>query len=161
RRPDKPNGISATTNHAGSDCLYVFSSSTQFTPDTSYTKFGAYAVLQHAGNHARAARALATAGYGEIGETTAASREDLSDGPDGPLSAACSSRLVRLTPLSKIPIRPVRWLWKDRLSLGTLSLLGGREGVGKSVLMYTLAADLTCGRLPGVYLEQPRSVLVA
>ena len=29
------------------------------------------------------------------------------------------------------------------------------------MLIYTLAADLTCGRLPGVYFEQPRSVLVA
>ena len=68
---------------------------------------------------------------------------------------------MRLTPASAIAIRPVRWLWEDRLSLGTLSLLGGREGVGKTLLAYTLAADLTRGSLPGVYLGQPRSVLVA
>lgn len=36
RRPGKTVGISATTNHAGSDLLYVFSSSTLFEPERGY-----------------------------------------------------------------------------------------------------------------------------
>lgn len=65
RRPGKNDGISATTGHAGDrDRLYVFTSSTEFEPETPYTKFGAYAVLQHRGDHAAAAKALADTGYG-------------------------------------------------------------------------------------------------
>jgi putative DNA primase/helicase len=63
-RPGKDRGISATTNHAGTDLLYVFSSSTAFAPDRAYDKFAAYAVLNHAGEFAAAARVLGQQGYG-------------------------------------------------------------------------------------------------
>jgi hypothetical protein len=65
RRPHKTLGVSATTNYGGSDLLYVFSSSTEFDPDQSYSKFGAYAVLEHGGDFAKAASALFKQGYGE------------------------------------------------------------------------------------------------
>lgn len=65
RRPGKNDGISATTGRADDrDRLYVFTSSTEFEPEVPYTKFGAYALLQHRGDHAAAAKALADAGYG-------------------------------------------------------------------------------------------------
>ncbi|MBA3414035.1 MAG: bifunctional DNA primase/polymerase [Chloroflexia bacterium] len=64
RRPGKSVGVSATHNHAGSELLWVFTSSTAFEPNKSYTAFGAYAVLEHAGNFAEAARALREQGYG-------------------------------------------------------------------------------------------------
>ncbi|MGW9345561.1 phage/plasmid primase, P4 family [Streptomyces albidoflavus] len=65
RRPGKNDGISATTGHAGDrDRLYVFTSSTEFEPEVPYTKFGAYALLNHRGDHAAAAKALADAGHG-------------------------------------------------------------------------------------------------
>ena len=53
RRPGKAFGISATTNVHGSDLLWCFSSSTAFEPETSYSKFGAYALLEHGGDFAR------------------------------------------------------------------------------------------------------------
>lgn len=60
RRPGKRGpGISATTNHAGSDLLYVFSTATIFEPERGYTKFAAYTLLEHAGDFTAAARALA------------------------------------------------------------------------------------------------------
>ncbi len=65
RRPGKDRGISATINYAGSDLLYVFTSSTEFEAERSYTKFGAYAVLEHGGDHNAAARFLASRGYGK------------------------------------------------------------------------------------------------
>lgn len=65
RRPGKAEGTSATTNVGGSDLLYVFSSSTPFEADRSYTKFAAYAVLNHGGDYTTAARTLAAQGYGE------------------------------------------------------------------------------------------------
>ena len=76
-------------------------------------------------------------------------------------SATPGRRTVKLTRASDITVRPVRWLWKDRVPLGSLCLLGGREGIGKSTVAYTLAADITHGRLPGVYDGRPRSVIVA
>lgn len=64
RRPGKSIGISATTNHGGSNLLYVFTTSTSFDSEKSYNKFAAYAVLQHGGNFSEAAKALRKEGYG-------------------------------------------------------------------------------------------------
>ena len=80
-------------------------------------------------------------------------------GPNG--NGSGHARIVRLTPASTITPVPVRWLWDERLALGTFALVGGREGIGKSLCMLTLAADLTQGRLPGVYAGTPRSVILA
>jgi putative DNA primase/helicase len=66
-RPGKKFGVSATTNHAGLDLLHVFSSSTEFEPDKSYSKFAAYTVLKHDGDFNAAARDLARQGYGQPG----------------------------------------------------------------------------------------------
>jgi len=61
RRPDKQLGISATTNYADSDLLYVFSTSTPFESEQGYNRFSAYAVLNHGGDFTAAARALSPA----------------------------------------------------------------------------------------------------
>jgi putative DNA primase/helicase len=63
RRPGKDRGASATTNYAGSDLLYVFSSATLFEPERGYGKFAAYALLNHGGDYQAAARALVAQGY--------------------------------------------------------------------------------------------------
>jgi hypothetical protein len=55
----------------------------------------------------------------------------------------------------------VHWLWKERIALGTLCLVGGREGIGKSLFAYSLAAQLTRGTLQGVYQGQCRAVIIA
>lgn len=70
-------------------------------------------------------------------------------------------RHVNLTPASTITVRPVRWLWKLRLALGTLALLGGREGIGKSTCAYALAAAVSRGVLPGTCLGTPQGVIIA
>lgn len=62
---------------------------------------------------------------------------------------------------SEITIRPVRWLWAERLALGTLALLAGREGLGKSTLAYWIAARITTGTLPGCFHGEPRTVIIA
>jgi P4 family phage/plasmid primase-like protien len=64
RRPGKDQGISATINHNGTDRLHVFTSSTPFEPSQSYSKFGAYTILNHHGDFGAAARALAKEGFG-------------------------------------------------------------------------------------------------
>lgn len=65
RRPGKNYGISATTGNANDrDRLYVFTSSTSFTPETPYTKFAAYTHLNHHDDYTQAAKQLAADGYG-------------------------------------------------------------------------------------------------
>lgn len=65
-RPGKDHGVSATTGNADDrDRLYVFTTSTTFQPETPYTKFAAYALLNHDGDHAEAAKQLAREGYGD------------------------------------------------------------------------------------------------
>jgi putative DNA primase/helicase len=63
-RPGKMHGVSATTNLGGHDRLYVFTSSTPFEPETSYSKFAAFAVLNHRGDFPAAARHMAANGCG-------------------------------------------------------------------------------------------------
>ncbi len=66
-RPGKErrDGFSASTGRAvDRDRLYVFTDATEFVQHKPYTKFSAYAVLNHRGDHTTAARELARAGYG-------------------------------------------------------------------------------------------------
>lgn len=69
-------------------------------------------------------------------------------------------RRLHLTPAASIAPRRVHWLWADRIAYGTLALLAGREGLGKSTLGYKLAADVTNGTLEGEDYGNPRAVLV-
>ena len=65
RRPGKNDGISATTNHAGNDKFFVFSTSTQFESERSYSKFAIFTLVEHGGDFTASARALRAQGYGE------------------------------------------------------------------------------------------------
>jgi hypothetical protein len=71
------------------------------------------------------------------------------------------SRRVLLTAAADIKPRRVRWLWDNRLAVGILALLAGQEGLGKSILAFTIAAMITRGTLPGEYFGTPKSLLVA
>ncbi len=69
-RPGKsPPGVSASTGfctgRSGHDLLYVFSTSAApFDAEMAYSRFAAYAILNHNGDFKAAARALGRAGYG-------------------------------------------------------------------------------------------------
>ena len=73
RRLGKDVGISATTNYAGSDFLYVFSTSTPFEPRVGMSKFAAYTFLEHGGDFSEATKALVALGYVEEDHLTATS----------------------------------------------------------------------------------------
>ena len=67
RRPGKVDGCSASTNYDGTDLLYVFSTNAQpFEAGRGYTRFSAYALLNHHGDFRAAAAALAAEGYGKL-----------------------------------------------------------------------------------------------
>ena len=64
-RPGKQYGVSATVNYGGLDRLYVFSSSASpFEPGKMYSKFHAFALLEHGGDFKAAASALYRQGFG-------------------------------------------------------------------------------------------------
>lgn len=69
-------------------------------------------------------------------------------------------RRLRVTPATELRFRRVKWAWENRLPIGALTLLAGREGMGKSSLWADLAAKVTRGTLPGEYVGQQRSVVV-
>lgn len=78
---------------------------------------------------------------------------------DDPVPEVETGRRLKLTSAASIKPRPVFWLWDGRLALGTLGLLAGREGLGKSTLAYWIAARVTRGELPGEHSGAPRGVL--
>lgn len=71
------------------------------------------------------------------------------------------SAVRRLVPVLASSIKPkrVRWVWADRIVLGGLTLLAGREGLGKSTVAGDLVAQLTRGQLEGEFLGQQRHVV--
>lgn len=68
------------------------------------------------------------------------------------------SRRLVLTAASQITPKPVLWGWEDRMPAGHLSLIPGREGIGKSLFLIWLTAQITRGMLPGIYHGTPRPV---
>ncbi|MCE6999591.1 AAA family ATPase [Saccharothrix sp. S26] len=82
-------------------------------------------------------------------------------GTDPPSAETPPGRHIRLTPASGIRMRAVRWIWQDRVPAGSLSLVPGREGIGKSQFACWLAAQVTNGTLPGALHGEPRPVIYA
>jgi putative DNA primase/helicase len=76
-----------------------------------------------------------------------------------PPEPTASADLVYLCDLQ---LRPVEWLWQDRLACGTLAMISGVPGSGKTWIALAIAAALSRGRAPitGEKLE-PCTVLYA
>jgi hypothetical protein len=64
RRPGKDQGISATSGRNDGDNFFVFTSSTTFEQEKPYSKFAAFAHLEHGDDFSAAARDLRAKGYG-------------------------------------------------------------------------------------------------
>lgn len=84
-----------------------------------------------------------------------------------PKTRVATDSSLTVTCLADIVPKPVQWVWGQppdkrggRLPLGGVSLVGGREGVGKSTLVFDLASALTRGKLPGVFFGQPKGVVI-
>lgn len=70
-------------------------------------------------------------------------------------------RLVVTRAAATMQIRRPLWTWEDRVPAGAITLLGGREGIGKSTIAIDLAAKVTTGSLPGAYHGRPQNVMIA
>ena len=143
RRPGKETpGISATTREAGG--LFVFSTSTPFDTEVPYSKFAAYALLNHGGDHSAAAAQLRREGYG-------APREHDDGGIGDLIAPAAAARQPaalagpRVVSLADVQAERIDWLWDGYLPLGKVVVLDGDPGVGKSTVSLDIAARTSTG----------------
>ena len=146
RRPGKDKGISATTNYAASDLLYVFTSSSLFEPEHSYTKFAAYAMLEHDGDYPAAARVLASLGFGKA--TTGTTNGTKPGGEGVHASTPAPTEAVRGGEwiFERPPPPPAIWGEEERIlwRAGEPATIYGPVGVGKTTLIQQVILGL-CG----------------
>jgi putative DNA primase/helicase len=63
---------------------------------------------------------------------------------------------------SDLQLQPVQWLWQDRLASGTLAMISGVPGSGKTWVALAIAAALSRGRVPATgETSEPCNVLYA
>jgi hypothetical protein len=151
-RPGKDGGISATTNHKGSNLLYVFSTSTPLEAERGISKFQAYTVLHHGGDHAAAAAALRAKGYGD-GDTPQQAAErmkkwvDSVERPKHPAGTEIGkpTYILQTRRYSEIKLEQLQWLWEGWMPAGTVIELLGHPYQGKSTVTIEMIAHVTTG----------------
>lgn len=158
RRPDKTSGISATTGYAGTEYMYVFTSSTALDNDRAYTKFGVYALLNHGGDFRAATHALGKLGYGEQPRKPN-QKPHLYSVPPGGGSPPSGSHAEGSSPESRTSTRPPliplaeyiakprvnTYLVKGVLPAQGLGQLFGDSNVGKSFIAIDIGCHVALG----------------
>lgn len=167
-RPGKESGISASvgmvsSKERGYPYLYVWSTSTDFTAETPFSRFAVYAQLKHAGNFSEAAKELARLGYGSRIEQKA--KVDFSEfsmmGQDGkpfnpfathatvesisptdPSTDTPENRGFKWTSELSAQAEDVKWIWKGYLKRGGITLFSALWKCGKSTLLAHLLKSL-------------------
>jgi len=176
RRPGKEGpGWSATTNYQGSNLLYIFSTNAvPFDFETAYSKFAAFALLEHGGDFTAAAIALSRSGYGNPngGGPPFPKDEDLPPGNGADFTSSSGDEEARrheeeerlgmqgeekvqkgefvpaIVSASSVKPEDVRYEWYPYLPLGKLVIFGGDSGTGKTFVALSLAASNSLGSWP-------------
>jgi len=68
---------------------------------------------------------------------------------------------LQLVAAATIPPRSVRWAWRNRIPLGTLTGLAGQPGLGKTTIALDIAAQASRGELDGDLWGPPADVIIA
>ena len=154
-RPGKANSTSATLKDGA---LYVFSSNAApFEPSRAYSPFAAYALLEHHGDFQAAATELRRRGYGAAPQPT----DDVDLAGLMPPASTPPQLTFDLQTFAETPEREIAWLWPGVIPRGMLSLLGGKQGLGKSFLICDLAARVSSGQpMPDGTSHPPGKVLL-
>ncbi|MBX3427932.1 MAG: AAA family ATPase [Pirellulales bacterium] len=149
-RPGKEEGTSATTglrSKGGTELIYIFSTSaTPFEANCGYSKFAAFTLLNHDGDFAAAARALASQGYGDrrgAATTTAglaAATPQFITPPLPPIETLTFRQLAAGNPRLAEPV--VEGLFRAGETVNVIA----PPKAGKSWLVYGLALSIINGR---------------
>ena len=133
-REGKREGVSGTIGYTGEGEVYVFSSSMDLPTNRPLS----------------------------IGELTGGSWTDGLIGPkaEKPKVKAPESSGLKVIRASTIQPSAATWLWEGRLAKGTLGILAGKEGTGKSSIGYWASAAITRGTLLGADYGTPKSVII-
>ena len=153
RRPGKEHGLSATTGYSkgdkNGDLLYVFSSNAQpFEMGVTYSKFAAYAVLNHGGDFRKAARQLADEGYG-AGEPTViftGTSGPPPGGTEGKPGSGSDAEFWSHDDLLSAKFSAVRWIVHELIADESVTILGGVQKAGKSWLALQIAQCVASGQ---------------
>lgn len=70
-----------------------------------------------------------------------------------------STGRLKLVRASTVKVKRVRWLRHERIPIGEITLIAGREGTGKSIYLAHLAAKVTRGDDIGEFAGRPRGVI--
>jgi len=158
KRPGKDTeGISATTGHCSTegsgDLLYVFSSNAHpFAEAKSYSKFGAYAMLNCSGDYKLASKSLAEKGFGEPTITATLVNSNFAQASPPPADSwkkNCPEiepgRIFKWVREMKIenPDRP--WHWHGYVYPGCKTLINALWKIGKTTLMAKLLQAFETG----------------
>lgn len=81
--------------------------------------------------------------------------------PPAPAVLRQTTKEVALMSASRHQPRRAHWLWQDRIPIGEITLIAGREGCGKSTLLAWMARAITQGELPGEHYGHKRAVMYA
>jgi hypothetical protein len=153
RRPGKKNGHSATLFDTGN--IYVFSTNAPpFEPDSSYSPFAVYTLLEHEGDFNAAAKMLYQQGYGNRGsyhnEKKTPEQMQPKLEPPPPAEVKSNSQLpdtpvrFELTTLSNIYVEKIeeRPIIKGLLYEEEDTIIYGNGGVGKSLITEDISMAL-------------------
>ena len=159
---DRRLGHSATTNYENLDKLIVFTTSIPWLPPESYDRWAYMVFRVYGGDFKAASRDYMPKDRQHTDPSTLLpGGKPLKQPGTAKPDEVAGDRKLRLTPASAIKPKPVLWLWADRIALGTLCLLAGREGIGKSSFAYLITSWITRGELAGAFYGKPRSVIIA
>ncbi len=105
-----------------------------------------YPAIDHSGDFTVAATALRAEGEGDPGLTSSSPRPALA---------------IDIQWFSDISEREITWLWPGVIPRGMLSIIGGKQGLGKSFQICDLAARISTGRpMPDGTINPPGKVLL-
>ena len=156
RRPGKSSGMySASLGYLKGNRLKVFTTSdpTLQPKKGGYQPFALYALLKHAGDFKAATKVLVDLGYGRNGqpssETGKAQDETYHTGANGDSQQEPHQKPMarpRILHAEEITEQPMQWLWEPYLPRNMLVMLDGDPGLGKSMMLLQVAANLSQGQ---------------
>lgn len=79
---------------------------------------------------------------------------------DSPTTFSRGERRLKFTSGADIKMKRTRWMWKGRVAMGSLALVSGPPGLGKSTIVYWIGAQVTTGNLKGEFFGTPKDIII-